>query len=156
MELAFQHLLGVGVAGHHQQARGAPVQAVDGVEIPLFPLLIVMMEEKIPQRIGKMAWAGVDGHPRGLVEHHHVPVLIDDVQGAGRGDYPAAPLGVRQAHRQHLPLPGTEAGTHPLAVHQNSVGEPLDPPHHRPRQAQVTLEQGVHLDARQRPGDRQV
>ena len=35
VELTLQHLLGVGVPGHHQQARGSPVQAVDRVGVRL-------------------------------------------------------------------------------------------------------------------------
>ncbi len=45
VELIFQHLLGVGVAGHHQQAGGPPVQPVDRVEVPRFSLLIVIIEQ---------------------------------------------------------------------------------------------------------------
>ena len=156
VELLLQHLLGMGVAGHHQQAGGPPVQAVDGVKIPLCSLLIVIIEEIIPNSIGIVPRAGVDRHAGCFIEHHHVPILIDDIQGAWCGQNSAAPLGVRQPHRQHLPLLGTEPGVHPRPVHQDAVLQPFDPPHHRPGQPQMTLEQGIHLDSRQRPGDGQL
>ena len=33
-----------------------------------------------------MAGGGVYHHPHGLVDHHHVVVLVDDVQGDVLGD----------------------------------------------------------------------
>ena len=98
----------------------------------------------------------VDRHPGGLIQDDKVRILVDDVQGAGGGDDAAAPLGVGQADGQHLSCLWTKPGVDPPAIHQNAVLQPLDPPHHRPGQAQVPLEQGVHLDSRQLRRDGQL
>ena len=146
VELTLQHLLGVGMAGHHQQAGGPPVQAVNGVKVPLFALLIVIIEQKIAYCIVKMAWSGVDCHPWRLIEYQQVLVLVHNVQRARGGDDAAAPLRVREADRQHLPRFGDVPGIDPAAVHQNPIFQPLDPPHYSTGQAQAALEQSVHLD----------
>ena len=118
------------------------------MEVGLLPLQIVMIQQKITHCIGKVPRPRVDGHPGGLVHHHDVSILVQDVQGPGGGDHPAAPLGVGQPHGEHLPRLGDIPGVHPDPVGQDAVGQPLDPPHYRPRQAQVALQQGVHPDPR--------
>ena len=94
VELIFQHLLGVGVLGGHQQAGGPTVQPVDGVEVRLLSRLFIIMNQKITQRIVIVPRPRVDGHPRRLVQDNQVLVLVDDLQGTGGGDDAAVPLGV--------------------------------------------------------------
>ena len=145
MKLVLQHLLGVGVLGHHHEPRRPLVQAVYRVEVGLHPGPIVIIQQKITDCIGKVAGSGVDQHPRGLVEDQDVPVLVDDVQGARRRDHPAAPLGVGEPHGEHLPRLHPLAGKDSLPVQQNAVVQPLDPPDHRAREAQRLPQQSVHL-----------
>ena len=69
---------------------------------------------------------------------------------------PAAPLRVRQADGQHLPRPGGVPGIHPPAIHQDTIGQPLDPADYRSGQAQMPFQQGVHPDPRQLRPHRQL
>lgn len=156
VEPGLQPLLGVGVLGRHNQPRSAPIQPVDRVEIGGFPLLIVMIEQEITQRIIKMPWPRVDGQARGLVQDNQILVLIDNIQRAGGGNDAAPAFRVVQADGQHLPLPGPGVGVYPDPVQQDAVGQPLDPPYHCTGQPQLPLQQGVRLDPRQLGGDGQL
>ena len=119
------------------------------MKVPLFTLLIVIIEQKIAYCIIKVAWSGVYCHPWRLIEYQQVLVLVHNVQRARGGDDAAAPLRVRETDRQHLPCFGDVPGIDPAAVHQNSIFQPLDSPHHSAGQAQAAFEQGVHLDSSQ-------
>ena len=129
---------------------------MNGVKVPLFSLLIVIIEQKIAYCIIKMAWSGVNRHPRRLIEYQQVLVLVHNVQVAGGGDDTASPLRVRETDRQHLPRFGDVPGIDPAAVHQNSIFQPLDSPDYGAGQAQAAFEQGVHLDPGQLRPDGQL
>ena len=134
----------MGVLGHHHQAGGAPVQAVDGVKIRLRPLLIVMPEKKITHCIVKVPRTRVDRHPGGLVQHDEISVLIADIQFPRGGDHAAAPLRVRQADGQDLSHPRHTPGVHPRPVQQDAVLQPLDAADHRAGQAEFPAQQQLH------------
>ena len=155
VELPLQKLLGVGMLRGDQQARGPPVQAVNGVKISLLPLSVVIIEQKITNCIVKMTRSGVDSHTWSLVKYHKVSVLVENIQGTGGGDNPAAPLWVGEADGQRLSGLGEIPGIDPLAIHQDSVRQPFDAPYDCAGQAQVPSEQSIHFNPGQLRSDGQ-
>ena len=88
VELARQLLMGGIVLGHDHHAGRAAVQpvhdagpqlAADAAEI------FHVVQQRVDQRAGGMARAGVDHHAGGLVDHGHVRVLVQHVDGQGLG-----------------------------------------------------------------------
>ena len=146
----------MGVLGHHHQAGGAPVQPVDGVKIRLRALLIVMPQEKITHCIVKVPRSRVDRHPRGLVQHDHIPVLIADVQLSRGGDHAAAPLRVGQPDGQDLSRFWDAPGIHPHSVQQDAVLQPLDAADHRARKPKLPAQQQLYPHPGIRRGHRQL
>lgn len=67
VQRALEALLRVGVLGDHHQAAGAPVQPVDGVIVGALTRLIVIIQEKITQRIVKMPRARMAGDAGALL-----------------------------------------------------------------------------------------
>ena len=85
----FQLFVRVGVLGGAQQPRRALVQPVHRSENGTMSTLVVIIYDKIPQRIGIVARTGVHGHAGGLVQNQNILVFIYDVQRSGRrGDVP--------------------------------------------------------------------
>ena len=154
VELTLEHLLGVGVLGHHHQAAGALVQAVDGVKVGApFPVCVIMGQEVVAQSVVPVAGARVGGDAGGLVNHHHVLVLIDDIQGPDHaGD--ATPAGqVPHLDGEDLPLAGNGAGEDPHPIQGNPVLQAFGAADYRARETQRSTEQGVHLPPIQVGGD---
>ena len=87
-QLAGQALVGQVVLGHHEQPRGVLVDAVDdarpqdAVDAGQIPGVV---QQGVDQGPGAGPRRRVDHHAHGLVDHQHIPVLIDDVQGNGLG-----------------------------------------------------------------------
>ena len=155
VESLLQHLLGVGVLGHHQQAAGALVQPVDRVKVGGQPPGVVIMDQKITQSIRKVAVARVDQHAGGLVEDDEILVLVYDVQGPGGGEDAAAALQIPHQHRQHLPGPSGVVGVGRLPVQGNAIGEPLGPADQGAREVQAAPQEEIHLPPGQVRGHRE-
>jgi len=114
-----------------------------------------MIEQKITHCIVIMPRPLVYWYTRGFVYHHKIHILIDNVQLPRHRRDAGRPLRVGQPHREGLARPGDKPGVYPLAVQQNPVLQPLDPPDDRAGQVQVLAQEGVHPDARQLRRDRQ-
>ena len=144
----FQRLLGVRVLGDHQQAAGPLVQPVDRMKIGLNTLLIVIIQQKITDCIGKVAGARMDGYAGELVEDQDIGVLIHDVQRSGGWDNAAAAHAVCHQDGEDLASAGADVGMDPDAVQQNPVAQPLHPADYRAREAQAGAHEGIDLPAR--------
>ena len=147
MQRALEALLRVGVLGDHHQAAGAPVQPVDGVIVGALTRLIVIIQEKITQRIVKMPRARMAGDAGGLVEHQKVRILVHDVQRpGGRHDAAAAHI-VGYTDREQLPRRRPPVRMDPHAVQQDTVLQPFDVPDERTGEPQAAAQQGIHCFA---------
>ena len=68
VQLLLQKFLGIGMLGRHQKAGGAPIQTVDRVKIGFLLRCFVIMDQEITQRIGKVAWTGMNRQAGGFVK----------------------------------------------------------------------------------------
>ena len=143
MQRFAQFLLGKGVFCHYHQAGGALIQTVDGVEVRVRIGLLPVGHEGVSQAVLPVAGTGMRGHAGSLVHHCNVPVLIDDVQGQGHRRDAAFYRGVGQTDGEGLPFTDDDTGVYPLAVQQNPVLQPLDPPQQGAGEAQLSPEQVV-------------
>ena len=120
-ELVAQGGLGIGRFGHDQQAGRVLVDAVDEAHVRVVGIVagIVLQVpgDGVDQRAVPVAVAGMHHEARRLVDHQHVVVLIDDVQGdVLRGD---VVLVGRAVHREGDDVQGLHAVA---ALHGASVG----------------------------------
>ena len=145
MELLLQPLLGVGVLGYHHQPRGPLVQPVDRVVVGKNALFLVIIHQKITQRIVIVARSGVAGHAGCLIDYQQVLILVDDVKRARNRSQAAAQGRLPHQDGELLSYPYPLAGIDPLTVQQDAVRQPLDPPDHRAGQPQLPAQHGVHL-----------
>ena len=143
-QLVLEPLVGVGVLGHRHEAGGSPVQPVHRMEGRHQPLVPVVGQQKVGQRVPMVPLAGVDGDAPLLLHHHQVLVLIADGQGTGNRRNLFAPRQVPHRHREKLSRPSCLVGKHRLPVQQNAVRQGLGPPDTGGGQQKLLPEQGVN------------
>ena len=163
-ELLGQAAVGLGGARHHQEPRGALVEAVDDagpVGVPTAGLGQAGQVGKAGQEAVDEGPAVVPGpvvhdQPGGLVHHDQLGVLVHDAErdrGVGHGD---VDLLVRSVHLEPLPALD-EAAARGDGTTVESNAPVVDELGHRP--ARQPAEQGhdaVHPGPGQRGGDGQV